>query len=173
MKGKLIGRGTFTKAYMWGAKQVLLISEDHIKEAMAHGWFPESRLFPEIKYTETDGEYIMDYYPRVSSLKNALDPEEYQLYQELRYIFSNRAYVANPYDLYHYWYEVFGEYPFSHSEAEDIREALQEALNACGNWGTDICFEISPRNVAVKDGKLVLLDCFFIRKQLAKKMEIK
>jgi len=43
-----------------------------------------------------------------------------------------------------------------------LRNSLQEAIDACANYGSDIKFEISPRNVAVKNGNLILLDCFFV-----------
>lgn len=166
MKGKLIGKGAFTKAYMWGDTEAFLVSMDHIKEAMAYDWFPEHRLFPEVRPTDTQGEYLMEYFPRVSSLKNNLDAEEYQLYRELRALFQGFTVPRNNYDLYSAWYKIFSTCVLSHPEAEEIREALIDALDACGNYGTDINFEISPRNVAVKDGKLILLDCFFLSSQL-------
>jgi hypothetical protein len=43
---------------------------------------------------------------------------------------------------------------------------MLDALDACANYGNDVCFEISPRNVAVKNGKLVLMDCFFMADKL-------
>lgn len=166
MEDKMIGKGTFTTAYMWGTDEVLLKSTDHIKEVMAHGWFPESPLFPVVRPTDTQGEYLMEYYPRTRGLKGPLDAEEYQLYKELRFLFSEFKVPSNKHDLYHKWYKTFEAYPFSHTDAEDIRGALLEALDACSNYGTDVNFEISPRNVAVKDGKLILLDCFFLTTQL-------
>ena len=55
---------------------------------------------------------------------------------------------------------------FAAIEDEDLKEVMIEALEACGNYGSDVAFEISPRNVAVKDGKLILLDCFFMKSKL-------
>jgi hypothetical protein len=43
---------------------------------------------------------------------------------------------------------------------------MQDAVEACANYGSDVMFEISPRNVAVHNGNLILLDCFFIKSKL-------
>ena len=43
-----------------------------------------------------------------------------------------------------------------------VKADLCCALDACGNWSTNVMFEISPRNIAVDNGQLVLLDCFFL-----------
>ena len=45
----LIGRGTFSRAYLRRDGRVLLKSDDPMKEAMALGFFPRSRLFPRIE----------------------------------------------------------------------------------------------------------------------------
>ncbi|UZT50044.1 hypothetical protein [Enterobacter phage 01_vB_Eclo_IJM] len=50
-----------------------------------------------------------------------------------------------------------------------VREGLMDvlmALDACANFGSDIQFEISPRNVRAVNGKLILVDCFFLVSKL-------
>jgi hypothetical protein len=156
---KKIGQGEFTQAYLREADgKVVLRSCCPIKECMAHADFP-APLFPKIKMVRVDDTdlnyyiYEMEYYPKVRSLKNNLDPDQYQIYKDLR----NIDYVSclNPHDLYSRYYEEFEKL-----ENEDLREAMLDALNDCANFGSDIAFEISPRNVATKNGKLILLDCF-------------
>jgi hypothetical protein len=150
---KLIGKGAFTRAYLMESGKVLIKTCDPIKECMAWGWFPESELFPKLDWVDL-GVYEMEYYPRVKSLKGSLEPEQYEIYKSLRAL--GTLYRQNKHELHSAWHELFDTL-----EDEGLKEVMKEALDACGNYGSDISFEISPRNVAVKDGKLVLLDCFF------------
>lgn len=163
MSMKLIGRGAFTKCYLKDCgKRVLLISSDPIKGCMAWGWFPESPLFPEVTMIEV-GTYEMDYMPPTRGLKGHLDQDQWQLYQVLRDCFSRSPAVMNAYHLYHKWYEIF-QTAYDRSETAVVREGLMDvmlALDACANYGSDIQFEISPRNVRAVNGKLVLVDCFY------------
>ena len=145
---KLIGRGSFTRAYYDGDK-VYLKSDDYIKECMAFGWFPDSPRFPEVRISTLEGfDYEMEYYPPNRALKRELLKEEYELYRQLRKLMQDAVLPANAYDLYSYWYSVFETLA-----PTEVREALLEALDACSNCGSDVQFEISPRNVRVKDGK--------------------
>lgn len=154
---KLIGKGSFTKAYLNDTEDtVYLLTNDPVKECMVHGWFPESELFPKIEFSDIEPyDYMMEYHPRTKGLKSFLDADQYQIYKDLRNV---KSFIGmNKYDAYHHYYEQF--------EALDNKElgsVMVEALDACTNYGSDIGFEISPRNVAVKNGKLILLDCFFI-----------
>ena len=161
---KLIGKGAFTKAYLNDdGKTVTLYSVCPIKEGMALGWFPESPLFPKLEridYLDSgEGVYIMEYYPKVKSLKNTLSPNQYAIYRELRGL--NIPLTQNPYDGYQELYNAFKTL-----KNRRVREIMLYALDSCVNYGSDIGFEISPRNVAVKNKKLVLLDCFFIKSKL-------
>jgi len=168
MKGlKLIGKGSFTKCYLNTCEEtVTLISCDPIKECMSQGWFPESSLFPKVEHVDVDEKsgndiYTMRYYPKTRSLKNTLKPEQYEIYKQLRKLMESNTYVYNKYDSYSLWYEKFSEL-----ENKELRETMLEALDACNNYGSDVAFEISPRNVAVDNGNLVLLDCFFLKSML-------
>ena len=155
---KRIGKGSFTTAYLMDNDKVLLKSSDPIKECMAMGWFPNSHLFPKVKFGDVDNEYIMNYYPKQTSLKNTLKPKHYAFYKELRRLWEDLPFNYDVYTLRtHFRYLT------------DKRKSaiLIEALEACMNYGSDICFEISPRNVAVgKTGNLILLDCFYIKSLL-------
>lgn len=155
---KQIGKGTFTTAYRKNSTTVLLKSCDPIKECMANGWFPNSHLFPTVKKVG-DGLYEMNYYHRVRSLKKSLKPTHYNTYKLLRAVhtFGVSTRPRGKENMYNHWYKAF-----KGIRNKQLRDTLQSALGACLNYGSDIGFEISPRNVAVsKTGGLVLLDCFF------------
>jgi len=108
----------------------------------------------------------MEYYPKVKSLKQSLKPAQYALYKELRAL--SIGYGNKDYDLYFKWREQFETI-----KNKAVREDLLEVVDHLNNYGTDLSFEISPRNVAVKNGKLILLDCFFIASQAAAKRKNK
>ena len=74
---------------------------------------------------------------------------------------NNVSYTMNMYDSYQAVYNAFNQL-----DDEELKETMLEALDACTNCGSDVAFEISPRNVAVKDGKLILLDVFFMKSAL-------
>lgn len=160
---KLIGKGSFTKCYQLNDTTVLLKSEDPVKECMAYGWFPDSDLFPKVEFSSISGFYEMEFYPRVKSLKNNLDDDQYQIYKDLRLAMSNIDFVLNIHDSYQKVYDAFDQL-----DNEELKEIMLEALDACTNCGSDVAFEISPRNVAVKNGKLILLDVFFMKSALNK-----
>ena len=154
---KLIGKGNFTRAYLRQDGKVLLKSVCPIKECMSIGWFPESKLFPKLEYIDCDDHskfYLTEYYPKVSSLKNSLNKNHWAMYKELQQL--QKCFGVYKYDLLDYWQKTF---PMIKNKK--LRETMMEALDACSNYGTSIGFEISPRNVATKNGKLILLDCFF------------
>lgn len=158
---KLIGKGLFTKAYLKDKNTVILKSVDPIKECMSMGWFPDSNLFPKIERLDYDDNgvatYEMKYYPRVTSLKTSLCPSHYEIYKELRSL--NIETSQNKHDGLNNVHKAFKTI-----KNKRVKTALLEAVDACGNYGSCVSFEISPRNVAVsKTGKLILLDCFFMQ----------
>lgn len=163
-----IGQGLFSTVYRKGnSKKVLIISRDSVKECMALDWFPNSRLFPKIdrlNYND-DGTstYTMRYYDKVIAPKKQLNKQSYRLYLTLRNLSTC---TSNPHDLYECWIREFKKLP---KEFKTTQRVLIEAVEALTNYGTDIAFEISPRNIAVtKSGNLVLLDCFFMQKDALK-----
>ena len=157
MKPKLIGKGCFTKCYRISHNKVRLISADPAKECAALGWGSNSRLFPRIKQIETE-VYEMTYYPKVKSLKAALRPDHYKIYQALRNI--NVWPTKGDFAYLDELRKQFNKLP------KRVAKALNEQIDGLLNYGTDVRFEISPRNVAVKNGKLILLDCFFFASKL-------
>ena len=158
---KLIGRGHWSRVYLQDCgTKVLIKSKDPIKECMAYGWFPESRLFPELTCIDT-GMYECKFYPKnpISTLNKA----DAMIYKMLRGIgaagIPNCSRVG---DRLFAWQDAINNsdlHPW-------IKSDLCAALDACGNWSTNVMFEISPRNVAVDNGQLVLLDCFFLPKYM-------
>ena len=164
---KLIGKGSFTKAYLNESGKVILKTSDPVKECMALGWFPNSKLFPKMEYLES-GVYSMEYLGKTpKALKSELRPRQYRLYKALRDVFNGGLGLCGVQsnDLYYHWCSVFSDLP---SEFNKEKESLLMALDTLVNFGPDIAFEISPRNIRVKNGFLVLLDCFFLRSELNK-----
>ena len=154
---KLIGKGAFTKAFLNVDNSVILVSCCPIKECMSNGWFPDSELFPKLERVDSDvySTYTMEYYPRLKGeLKANLDADQYAIYKTLRAF--NDIYTINQFNRVEAIYKAF-----EGINDEVLKDVMLEALEACSNYGSDIGFEISPRNVAVKNGKLILLDCFY------------
>jgi hypothetical protein len=162
---KLIGKGAFSKAYLLPSGDVELVSVDPVKECMALWGLGDSYLWPQIECVDyrDDGTqvYKMPHYPKVKSIKTALEPRQYELYKALRNL--EGTFCANPNLLSDELRKQFETLP---DEFSAEKEALLEAVDALGNYGTDLKFEISPRNVSVINGKLVLLDVFFFVSQL-------
>ena len=156
-----IGKGAFTTAYLKSKNTVLLKSSDPVKECMAHGWFPKSHNFPKVSFYKHTNDYVMKYYPKKKSLKKSLKPSEWQFYKELQKLFNSVQ--------YHYGYNIafLIRQIKIHISKPHKRRILLEAIDALRNYGEDIRFEISPRNVAVSPtGNLVLLDVFFFAHKL-------
>lgn len=155
---KLIGKGAFTKAYLLESGRVQLHSCCPIKECMAAGWFPESKLFPVLDLIDS-GVYEMEYLTRVTAPKRQLNENSYKLYKALQRVFGE--YCMNYFEIY----KSLEKHLNGFTELEEILEAL----DACSNFGTELGFEISPRNISVdEEGNLIMADCFFHRPTLRK-----
>jgi len=159
---KLIGQGSFSRVYKLDEETVLIRSRDPAKECYSM-YQMESDRFPILEYMGDDERdkrfsfYKSKFYKR-QPLKSSLRPEEYELYKALKTMWHQSFGQQRPDDGYNFWYEEVGKLPDKFAtEVEGIRDCL----GSLANWGSDICFEISPRNVAVDDGRLILLDCFF------------
>jgi hypothetical protein len=156
---KLIGQGLFSKCYLLDCgSKVLIKSSDKVKECSSLYGLADSALFPEIIRIDFE-MYEMKYFPKVKSLKNSLDLDQWRLYKELRSV--NSLFLGRDYDKPRYLYKQFNAL----NVAEDVKQALYDAVDSLQNYGYDINFEISPRNVAVENGKIILLDCFFFSSQ--------
>lgn len=165
----LIGRGSFSTVYRKNAKTVLIKSVDPVKECMAMGWFPSSRMFPKttrVAILDDDqgtALYEQRYYPKVKSLKTALKPAEWEFYQALRGINTFHCFGWNDYKTLDALINLISNLPSKYARK---KAALLGAIDALTNYGPDIRFEISPRNVAAHNGNLVLLDCFFMAEKM-------
>lgn len=159
-KLKLIGKGLFSKVYRLNDKQVYIVSVCNAKECISMDWHQSKGIFP-VYESEEMGEYICEYYEPVKSLKESLSPAHYEIYKNLRSLSVFN--VKNDYDLLDAWREQFKTV-----KNKKFRDALLDMTDNLCNWGTKLSFEISPRNVAVKNGKLILLDVFFFVDQREK-----
>lgn len=160
---RLIGKGAFSRVYMSDEidKNVIILTNDPAKECLSMNWHDnESGVFPTLERVDCNDDchvYTQKYYPRVRSLKNNLKPDQWELYKELRNLSSNTNYCENKYNRYQNLYEAFENADIE----ETVKYDLLSMLDALSNFGPDIVFEISPRNVTVDNGKLILIDCFF------------
>ena len=168
---QLIGKGTFSKVYAIDENKVKIVSSDPAKECLALWGFGESPLWPVLELTDRldngDNVFIGTRYKTGRGVKSLLNPRAYKLYLALRKC-GDRLYFGKKHDAPQYWQRVFTE--GLTDEFADEREALCEAIDALRNYGDDIRFEISPRNVAAdKAGGLILLDVFFFVSHLREK----
>lgn len=164
----LIGKGSFTLCYDNG-NSVLLVSNCPVKECNALGWLSGSRLFPKIErldFTDDLQLFKQEKFTKVKSLKTALHKKEYDLYLQLRELASayQCKYIKNP----HHRHQIFVDTVKASNLHHVYKKALIEAVDGIANYTSKIGFEVSPRNVAVKNGKLVLLDVFYSIDQLNK-----
>jgi len=157
---KLIGKGSFSEVYKFNSEKVVIKTIDPIKEAMAVGFFPNSKLFPKIDFFDhmdygDDFKYIMKYDEdlKSKSVISKLKPYYQNMYRQLREI---QGIFRN-----------LNDYEYKISSLKGVRkyhkDALIKAYWAIMNYldERDIAFEISPRNVSTKNGRLILNDCFF------------
>ena len=153
---RMIGRGLFTRCYHKpGSNRVLLVSRCAAKYVLATEGYGSSSLFPPLKYLE-EHVYEAPFYPKESL--NKLNSLHRAYYTCLR-----RMYVKAMNDYWDdfsisniYWEELFEDIPFPH-----LRKALLDAYRKLSP-SMEVNFEISPRNVKVHKGKLILLDVFVV-----------
>jgi hypothetical protein len=176
--GKCIGKGSFSTVYKHPSKQkkVLIVSSDKAKEAIADE-IAYSDMLPKIKKIgfASDNEadcrrlYESIYYDKVRAPKQQLSKKAYQQYVQLRKAVDNIKQPLNIYDSYNRVYTAFEKI-----KDKNLREEMISILDGFSNYGSDVSFEISPRNIAIGNYKsLVLLDCFFFREDLLKVLDKK
>lgn len=159
---KLIGKGSFTKAYQISETEVEIVTICPAKECYA--MFSQGNTFApkieKIDYRE-DGfsVYSMPLYPKVTAPKKQLNAEAYNVYMTLRNI-------ANTYAIdYYKFIEAVEASELDEDTKESVCELCSDACN--GIDPMDMGFEISPRNITTDDkGNLIMLDCFYSRKLL-------
>ena len=160
---KQIGKGSFSTVYQKNSDKVLIKSDDHVKECLSFNWHNKSKYIPNITNVDT-GLYEMKLYPKCTKPKQQLNAKAYNTYLTLKSLFNNVT-IYNKYDAYNIWYKAF-----SNLKDNTLKNCLLSVLDSLSNYGSDIYFEISPRNISfTKTGNLILLDCFFFKTQLDKK----
>lgn len=169
---QVVGRGLFTICYRKSETRVLLKSVCCFKELLSMGWIT-STWFPKINHIY-NVQYEMKYYEKVTAPKKQLKKEHYFLYRQLLQIYHKCWKLPNKDNNVSDYIKAFESV-----SNKSLRHALQEACKHMENYDSNIGFEISPRNIAVQNKKLVLLDCFFfprhaekVRKLKAKNLDI-
>jgi hypothetical protein len=155
---KFLGDGQFSEAYLNRADGTVLIkSVDPIKKAMASGKLPKCRLFPEIYYVGKDTRrihlYRMPYYKILahSNITHVLCKHDYDLYKVL----AKQGTKTGIRDII----KGFKQLPDGFSNERDMLIEYSDSLYRTVKQV--ISFEVPDFNVASKDKKLILLDCFF------------
>ena len=165
---KLIGQGAFTKCYDNGNNTVTLISSCPWKELLSLGWTPESSRLPDCKrvgHFDDNQVYIMPKLDKVTAPKKQLKPKEYIFYKKLRNLansFYSSTIGCKPHDRLDVFRDCVKESDLNYKH----KQLLIECAESMANYTTQIGFECSPRNVSVKNGKLILLDLFFSLEKL-------
>ena len=159
---KRIGTGSFSQAYQQKDGKVIIVSDDPVKKLMSKGVLPDHRMFPKVtmiapETRRTDGIYEMEYYSIVRDM-----PEE-----EIRKQLSKRQ-----------WYllSTLRTIYCANGSPEEIKKQLTRQMAKCFHREMHLLFtaidavhatgvrancEFQCMNLAVRDGKIVFLDCFF------------
>lgn len=161
-----VKRGSRTKAFIFEDK-VLLRTIDPVKECMALGCFPDSELFPKVSRTNFEDlhnsfqVFESPVYLQGRSMKALVCKEDWEeVYLPLVKLYQTINYGYSVYEWHHSFIQAVDNCVGLRADA---KEAVKEAYEACMNFSEKVKFEISPRNVAAtEDGKLILLDCFYI-----------
>jgi hypothetical protein len=156
---KIVGKGKFSRVYEDpnDKKRVIIKSTCWVKECLSQNWMPESNMYPSVVREDGDFSYSMMRYEQPRSIKCALTPHHYKMYGQLR---------------------DFAEAMQTHSDNRPtmdrldslfvdlnimpkLEQLIRDSVDALSNYGQHPRFEISPRNIAVLDSKLILLDVWF------------
>ena len=155
---KIIGKGSFTKAYLADNGKVYLKTEDPAKELLAMGWLEESKYLPKISDSDIDGyDYVTDFsapISKIGGMKNfsEVGKDQYRLCREI----GSKMHRNISHDKIIQIAETFLK-----DHPELLATIVDFIENFC-NYTQNVGFEVSPRNVSVtSDGELLLLDCFF------------
>lgn len=184
---KSIGKGTFARAYLDEATQLvyLLVRQDfpdYGKEILAH-FTAEGIVNPHLPPTEDLGfvlergrEYRLYRMLRYDKLtaKSSVAWQQAKVLQKCRDDAYKAARSLHGYAvLQHYGYEVMDEVVQCVAAATKIPQSLLDAVgilcDAAANYGADYIFEFQRQNLAVdQHGTLILLDTLFGMETLQK-----
>lgn len=167
----LSNNGAFSRVCVNPEKSsVYMISVCPIKRCIAEeNLYDEFDMLPQIHEVQNDQcsiIYKMPYYHTSRAVKKMLSDDQYDIYKMLvdlcdKFIATIQTPKHNNHNNYSILFNLFDQI-----ENADVRDQMLGMLDCFANWTHKICFEISPRNVAEKDGKLVLLDCFYCVERL-------
>lgn len=157
---KSIGKGAFTKAFLNDMGKVIVFSCCPVKEALSLEYIEAGNRFPKIERLDYQ-VYKMDYFERIKPSKNSLTEREYRLYRLLRSIPTYGFNSDKYYSASDYWHYTFKELAKKHKEFKYVLNQLAQAVEEMRNYTDSLRFEISPRNIAIKNKKLIFLDVFF------------
>lgn len=160
---KLIGKGTFSRAYQISETQVELVSTCPTKECYCL-FSQNNPLAPKIERVfGKENTYLMPLYPKMKAPKKQLNAQAYELYSALkRYALNGEGCIG-----YHTFAKKINE--FGGMTEEQKENICSLAGDVCNNMDCeDMRFEISPRNISCDEqGNLILLDCFFSSQALS------
>lgn len=160
-----VRKGKYSIVYVFD-DIALIHSKDPIKECLSLNWFPDSIHVPEVNDSNIQSDkagfkvYEMPLYETNRSVKSLICQDDYfNIYLPLRKLMTNINWdYNNPYKWQNNFYDAVQQTELT----IDIKDLIVSCYEACMNYSSKVMFEISPRNVAAKDGRLILLDCFFI-----------
>lgn len=156
---KLIGKGTFSKAYQIDDNKIELVSTCPAKECYAM-FSQDNPLAPKIERSfDKENTFIMPLYPKMKAPKKQLNADAYGLYMHLKSV------VYQCLNYYDFTKAIEKSTCLSDEQKENINSLANDVCNGidCDNMR----FEISPRNISCDDqGNIILMDCFFDVKKL-------
>lgn len=155
---KVLATGSFSTAFIQKNGRILLKSADIPKQAMSDRLFPKHRLFPEVNYVGHEGSKALYDMPRYKQgdIRKLLNSERqkrlYDALDEILYRVNNRnSFEEN--------IEVLKSIP---SEFYREKKAIIAAYEFIFQFVKgELCMEHWDCNLAVKGGKLIMLDSFF------------
>lgn len=186
-KASLIWRGFFSKFYKYWDRYFLK-TNDIVKEAYArdslwnnHSW-KKRKHFPNlISSNETipgiKNDMSWFYETELYFSMNKVDhPEACLIFKKIKSIYDKYNKERLTYSFAKFeskscaWTDkIVTDVCSDKTLPKKLREELQEVFDIVLNLGSEISFEISPRNIKVdKDWNLILLDVFFDSSQLKK-----
>lgn len=155
---KVLATGSFSTAYIQENGRILLKTGDIPKQAMSDRLFPKHRLFPEVNYVGHEGSKALYDMPRYKQgeIRKLLNTErQKRLYDAL----SETLYQVNTNNSFAQNVEVLKRLP---SEFYREKKAIIAAYEfICQFTNSELSMEHWDCNLAVKGGKLIMLDSFF------------
>jgi len=158
---KLIGKGTFSKAYQVSETEVELVSTCPAKECYAL-FSQDNPLAPKIERDfNKENTFKMPLYAKVKAPKKQLNEDAYELYKHIQSV------IYSGVNYYDFTKAIEKSMCLSDEQKENINSLASDVCN--GMYPENMRFEISPRNISCDDqGNLIMMDCFFDNGKLTK-----